>query len=417
MKIELPLAADSPRLEVTLRRAQLRVEPSGDGAGWARFVPEQEEAPRQLEERFAVAARPADGGEPAAATLEERPVDDPQKGTLEVRVPASTELLLRSRNGALQARGLTGALNARSRNGAIAVRGHRGPLRLAAANGAIEVSASAAPHLDVSAANGSVSLTDVETPRLQVATSNGRVRVAQGRVGGGAVRCANGRIALQIAPLPPPAPDPEGGGAADTEAGGPPRLAVYSANGPITIALPEQVSATVKARTMGVLRNHLGSARTRTERGLTTLQFGAGEPELLLLINNLRGGIEVMKHADFETGRRGREEESTHHDPHAEGFWFDVDFSEEFPRFMRDMKEFGMKFGRLGEEVSREMRRAFRFGGPGAQRREHRGEHRRGRDDDRPGAAAAEIKTVLGLLQEGKISVEDAEKLIAALRR
>ena len=71
--------------------------------------------------------------------------------------------------------------------------------------------------------------------------------------------------------------------------------------------------------------------------------------------------------------------------------------------------------------ISAEKTRAKPRKGPpwrlSAQRREHRGEHRRGRDDDRPGAAAAEIKTVLGLLQEGKISVEDAEKLIAALRR
>lgn len=415
MQIELPLAADAPRLEVNLRNTSLSVEPSGDGSASARFVPQHGEEPRQAEERFVAGTREAEAGGPPLATLEERPVDDPQKGKLVVRIPASTELRLRSRNGGLQAGGLTGPLNARSRNGAIEVSRHRGPLRLAAANGAINLSASAAPHLDVSAANGSVDLSDVETPRLQIATSNGRVRVARGRVGGGTVRCANGRIALQIEPLAQSEPAP------DAEADGPRRLAVYSANGPITIALPEQVSAVVKARTMGTLRNYLGSARTRTERSVTTLQFGAGEPELLLLINNLRGGIEVTKHSEFETGSRDREEEFSHHDPHSEGIWFDVDFSEEFPRFMREMKDFGMKFGRLGEEVSREMRRAFRFGGPGAHRREHR---RRDHGSDADTGAEArqedrgeEIKTVLNLLREGNISVEDAEKLIAALRR
>lgn len=419
MQIELPLAADAPRLEVNLRTTALSVEPSGDGSASARFVPHGGEEPRQAEERFVTGTREAEAGGPPLATLEERPVDDPQKGKLVVRIPAATELRLRSRNGALQAGGLTGPLNARSRNGAIEVSRHRGPLRLAAANGAINLSASAAPHLDVSAANGSVDLSDVETPRLQIATSNGRVRVARGRVGGGTVRCANGRIALQIEPLAQSEPAPEP--ASDAEADGPRRLAVYSANGPITIALPEQVSAVVKARTMGTLRNYLGSARTRTERSVTTLQFGAGEPELLLLINNLRGGIEVTKHSEFETGSRDREEEFSHHDPHSEGIWFDVDFSEEFPRFMREMKDFGMKFGRLGEEVSREMRRAFRFGGPGAHRREHRrrdhgsgaGTGAEARQEDR----GEEIKTVLNLLREGKISVEDAEKLIAALRR
>ena len=433
MKIELPVAADAPRLEVSLRNTSLSVEPSGDGSAWARFVPNHGKEPRQVEERFVVGTREAAAGGPPAATLEERPVDDPQKGKLLVRIPAAAELRLRSRNGALQACDLAGPLNARSRNGAIDVSRHHGPVRLSAANGAISLSASAAPQLDVSAANGSVDLSDVETPRLQIATSNGRVRVARGRVGGGTVRCANGRIALQIEPLAPaaaappaaasdaasePAPDAERAAAG---AEGPRRLAVYSANGPITIALPEQLSAVVKARTMGALRNYLGSARTRTERNVTTLQFGAGEPELLLLINNLRGGIEVTKHSEFETGSRGREEEFSHHDPHHEGIWFDVDFSEEFPRFMREMKEFGMKFGRLGEEVSREMRRAFRAGGPGGHRREHH------RHDDRRDAGARpeapqedrgeEIKTVLNLLRDGNISVEDAEKLIAALRR
>ena len=445
MTIELPLATESPRLEINLRNTPLTVEPSSDGAAWARFVPEHGEAPRHARERFAVRAREADDGGPPVATLEERHVEDPEKGKLRVQIPASTQLRLRSRNGAVQVRDLAGQLNARTRNGAIDVCHHRGPLRLAAANGAINLSDSVAAQLEVSAANGSVNLSDIETPRLQVATSNGRVRVARGRIGGGSVRCANGRIALQVAPLPPrePAADPApnaGATAADAAAEPPPgsdagadpaghadgqrRLAVYSANGPISVALPEQVSATVKARTLGVMRNYLGSARTRTERGVTTLQFGSGAPELLVLINNLRGGIEVMKHADFETGRRDHEEEFSHHDPHHEGVWFDVDFSEEFPRFMRDMKEFGMKFGRLGEEVSREMRRAFKFGGPGArghEHRRHRGHEERDDTDTRAEArhedSGEEIKTVLNLLQEGKISVEDAEKLIAALRR
>ena len=445
MTIELPLATESPRLEINLRNTPLTVEPSSDGAAWARFVPEHGEAPRHARERFAVRAREADDGGPPVATLEERHVEDPEKGKLRVQIPASTQLRLRSRNGAVQVRDLAGQLNARTRNGAIDVCHHRGPLRLAAANGAINLSDGVAAQLEVSAANGSVNLSDIETPRLQVATSNGRVRVARGRIGGGSVRCANGRIALQVAPLPPrePAADPApnaGATAADAVAEPPPgsdagadpaghadgqrRLAVYSANGPISVALPEQVSATVKARTLGVMRNYLGSARTRTERGVTTLQFGSGAPELLVLINNLRGGIEVMKHADFETGRRDHEEEFSHHDPHHEGVWFDVDFSEEFPRFMRDMKEFGMKFGRLGEEVSREMRRAFKFGGPGArghEHRRHRGHEERDDTDTRAEArhedSGEEIKTVLNLLQEGKISVEDAEKLIAALRR
>ena len=445
MTIELPVAVEVPRLEVNLRNTPLTVEPSEDHTAEARFVPEHGEAPRHVPERFAVRTREADEGGPPVATLDERHVDDPEKGRLWLRVPATTQLRLRSRNGAVEVRDLTGQLNARTRNGAIDVRRHRGPLRLAAANGAINLCDSVTAQLEVSAANGSVNLDDIETPRLQVSTSNGRVRLARGRIGGGTVRCANGRIALQVAPLPPRGPaaasaaddaedagaaaelaadaDPDTAAAAAGPTGETPRLAVYSANGPITVALPEQVSATVKARTLGVMRNYLGSARSRSERGVTTLQFGARTPELLLLINNLRGGIEVTKHADFETGRRDHEDEFSHHDPQHEGIWFDVDFSEEFPRFMRDMKEFGMKFGRLGEEVSREMRRAFKFGTPGGHHHERRRRWHEEREDADGGAeerqegSGEEVKTVLNLLQEGKISVEDAERLIAALRR
>ena len=374
--------------------------------------------------------RESDDGGPPIVSVEEQRLDDATRGRLLVQVPEPTRLRLRSRNGAIEVRDLAGQLHVRTRNGAINARNNRGPVSAAAANGAIHLCAVSAPSVDVSAANGSVNLSDVETPRLRVSTSNGRVRVAGARIGGGTVRSANGRIALQIAPLAAaaaggaPAPDPvaEPAAAEETDAGEG-RLTVYSANGPVTVALPESINATVKARTGGVLRNHLGSARSRTDRSVTTLQFGDGDPQLLILINNLRGGIEVTKHADFETGGRTAEEEFSDDDARHHGVWFDIDFSEEFPRFMRDMKEFGMKFGRLGEEVSREMRRAFRFGGGEGERRGPRPWHEERSEPagdeagaGRRGDTGAEVKTVLDLLKEGKISVEEAERLIAALR-
>ena len=143
------------------------MEPSDDHTAAARFVPEHGEAPRHLPERFAVRTREADDGGPPVATLDERHVDEPEKGRLWVRVPATTQLRLRSRNGAVEVRDLAGQLNARTRNGAIDVRRHRGPLRLAAANGAINLGDCVAAQLEVSAANGSVNLSDIETPRCR----------------------------------------------------------------------------------------------------------------------------------------------------------------------------------------------------------------------------------------------------------
>ena len=421
MIITLPLPEHDPAVEISVRNTSLEVEPSGDGGATARFIPAGEDSPRDTGERFAVSTREADDGGAPIVSVQEQQLEDADKGRLLVQVPAATRLRLRSRNGGIEVRDLAGELHLRTRNGAIDARNSQGPLSASAANGAVHLSAIVGPNVDVSAANGSVNLDDVETPRLRVSTSNGRVRVAGSRIGGGTVRSANGRIALQIAPLAAASDPGAGTSAVEDSDGSEGRLTVYSANGPVTVALPEHINATVKAHTGGVLRNHLGTARSRTDRSATTLQFGDGKPELLILIRNLRGGIEMIKHAEFETRGRSAEEDFSDDDARQYGVWFDVDFSEEFPRFMRDMKEFGMKFGRLGEEVSREMRRAFRFGGDG-ERRGPRARHEQRSDEDggdaggARGDAGAEVKTVLDLLKEGKISVEEAERLIAALR-
>ena len=426
MIITLPLPEHDPALEISLRNTSLEVKPSGDGVS-ACFIPAGEEEPRDTGERFTVRTRESGEGGPPIVCVEEQRLADPDaaaKGRLLVQVPEPTRLRLRSRNGGIEVSDLAGQLHVRTRNGAINVRNNRGPVSAGAANGGVHLSAVYSPSVDVSAANGSVTLSDIETPRLRVSTSNGRVRAENARIGGGTVRSANGRIALQISPLagasdPPSEAAAEEADGGDGGDGGDGRLSVYSANGPVTVALPERINATVKAHTGGVLRNHLGSARSRTDRSVTTLQFGDGEPQLLILIKNLRGGIEVTKHADFES--RGTADDGfSDDDARNYGVWFDVDFSEEFPRFMRDMKEFGMKFGRLGEEVSREMRRAFRFGGGAGERRGPRRWHEEDPEDSAGaapgGGGGAEVKTVLDLLKEGKISVEEAERLIAALR-
>ena len=428
MTIELPLAGAPPHLEISLRKAALEVRPGGHEHGSARFIPAGEEDPHDAGERFAVRTREAEEGGAPIVSVEEQRIDHARKGRLVVQVPAATGLRIRSRNGEVDLRDLAGELHVRTRNGAIHARGCRGPLAVAAANGTIHLAEIAAPSVAVSAANGSVDLNDVATPRLRVSTSNGRVRLAGGRIGGGTVRTANGRVALQVTPLAAEGAGAAGDGEADAAGADDGdrrgRLVISSANGPVTVALPEQIDATVKARTGGVLRNHLGSARSRTDGPVTTLQFGSGAAQFLILINNLRGGIEVTRHADFESGHRAAKERFFDDDGGHEGIWFDVDFGEEFPRFMRDMKEFGMKFGRLGEEVSREMRRAFRFGGPDADRGRHRRWHEERSEpasdetaEKRGEDAREEVKTVLDLLKEGKVSVEEAERLIAALRR
>jgi hypothetical protein len=75
------------------------------------------------------------------------------------------------------------------------------------------------------------------------------------------------------------------------------------------------------------------------------------------------------------------------------------DFSEEIPRMARRMREVGARFGRMGEEFSRrfsETQRETQQGGGAS--REHG------------------VDMILDLLKEGKISAEEAERLINALR-
>ena len=108
-----------------------------------------------------------------------------------------------------------------------------------------------------------------------------------------------------------------------------------------------------------------------------------------------------------------------------------MDFTEEFPRFMQGIRQFGRKFGRMGEEISRGMRDAWGanpfgwdgppWGGPG---RRHRpggqgpwGPKRGGGPrPPRPPEDTEEVRMILDMLQSGKISAEEAEKLIGAMR-
>ena len=80
-------------------------------------------------------------------------------------------------------------------------------------------------------------------------------------------------------------------------------------------------------------------------------------------------------------------------DPGECGKKWSRDFADEVPHIMSKMANFGGRFGRMGEQISRQ----FHENRPG-----------RGRDE--------EVKIVLNMLQEGKISAEEAERLINAIK-
>ncbi len=320
---------------------------------------------------------------------------DWSRGTLRIALAQpSAAVRIRARAGAVAVSGLEGNLAVRSRNGAINAERCTGNLKLMCANGSIEVAQCSAAH-------------------VELASSNGRITMADTELGGGTVKTANGRIRLQLRPRAAGG-DP---GVAGREDGG--RLTVYSANGGISLAVPEETSTLFKVRSLGRVRNDLPVQSVQSSAGMTVLKTGSGEPQgqpFVVLIKNLKGRIELMRYVHFDPSAEERRSDDLDGDdeffeegqPH--GVWFDVDFSEELPKFMHDAKRFGAKFGNLGEEISREMRHAFAFG-----RRQHHGPREQARRQTRD--TSAEVASVLEMLKEGKITVEEAETLIAAIRR
>jgi hypothetical protein len=123
-----------------------------------------------------------------------------------------------------------------------------------------------------------------------------------------------------------------------------------------------------------------------------------------IFVQNYRGGVSLMKYEDFEKdfdegGWCGSGDDMgeffqrmfEQFDPGEWGSKISEEFEREMPRFMEAMARFGKRFGKMGEEISRQFHEA-----------------RSGTDE--------EVAMVLEMLREGKISAEDAERLIRAIR-
>ena len=106
-----------------------------------------------------------------------------------------------------------------------------------------------------------------------------------------------------------------------------------------------------------------------------------------------------MRYEDFDSGSREEERFSRLRRRFGSGC-FGEDFGAEFPKILDDIKQFGFKFGRIGEEISRHMHDSFRDDPT---------------DGEEPGNEE-EVRIILDLLKAGKISVDEAESLIAAVK-
>ena len=304
-------------------------------------------------------------------TIKVKPETEPRVvGSVRLHLPKEGEwdISVRTNNGKITYSKLGGRLAANSNNGKITVEEVKGSLNATCANGSVE-----GRNLQGEA---------------DISTSNGRITIRESSLSGGSVKSGNGRITLQFKP----------------EADG--TLSVFSGNGKVKLALPEDGDFQVKVQTRGKLYNHLENFSIQTQDDATIVQKGSGE--YTILVQNYNGSVSLVSYEDidkvFKEGRTHLEFNEDldpgeilrnifgRCDPSEFGRKWSGEFAEEIPKIMGKMAQFGSRFGKMGEEISRQF---------------HEG---------RPRHKDAEIMMILDMLKEGKISAEEAEKLINALK-
>jgi hypothetical protein len=283
--------------------------------------------------------------------------------TLRVQVAAGErEISVDSGNGRVLLEGLAGRIRAHATNGRVDLKGVQGEIAVVCANGSV----------DASDIKGTVDLS----------TANGKIVVKSAALRSGSFKSGNGRVAVQVKP------------------DGPGNLGIFAGNGRVELAVPQDAGFRIRVRTTGRLHNHLESYSVSSDTEATVVERGNGE--LAVMIQAFKG-VRLVKYEDF-----GKEWDEPGPIPGLGGEdmqdLFDrlgacfgdmgkrFDFTEELPRVASRMQAFGQRFGRMGEEFSRRFQEA------------------------QPGGREREVDMILELLKDGKISAEEAERLINAVR-
>ena len=310
-------------------------------------------------------------------------------------------------------------LGADSASGAVLIAGMDGTVRVRTANGAVTLQ-DLTGTADVRCANGSITAERI-AGQFNVSAANGKITVRDAELTGGKFHNASGRMALQLRPT------------------GDGKISIMSGSGRVLLALPADADLTATVKSRGRLVNRLGSSVVTTGPGFAQVTLGSGA--FSIFVHTL-GRCELVSFDDFDgSDKRAGEKSSADDDDHA---WDDPDFTFEIPNemwdFLKEMRGYGLKFGKLGEEISRQVYEAFGAGGGGPGR--HGAGSRRGpggarwrgagrsHDHDGPGRKGGprpaqadatgteeEVRLVLSMLKEGKLSAEEATRLISALRR
>ncbi len=302
-------------------------------------------------------------------------------------------------------------LSVKTVNGRIRLQSLRGFLEASVSNGKVQMKNLDA-NISASCANGSIQGEKLKA-HLDLSTSNGRVTIKESTISGGSIKSGNGRISLQfilaaVAAGAAPSGASAPGAAAPSKArpdGGTGTLSLFSGNGRVRLALADEGGYRIRVQTKGRLYNHLENYSTQTDQDATVLVKGAGD--FSIFIQNYRGGVSLVKFEDFDKifdeapwfeggeGCDGPEEFFrnifSHVDPEKWGQDIAREFEQEIPRFVDKMARFGKRFGKMGEEISREFHES------------------QSKSDD-------EVTMILEMLKDGKITAEEAERLINAIK-
>ncbi len=293
------------------------------------------------------------------------------EGVLRLRLPTGDrDLVVETGNGRILLERVSGTIRANATNGRVELRNVAGETAVVCANGSV----------DANGVRGS----------LDLSTANGRIVIADAKLKAGSFKSGNGRIAVQLTP------------------DGPGNIGIFAGNGRVELALPADAGFRIKVKTRGRLHNNLESYSVSSDAEATVVEKGNGE--LAVLIQAFKG-VRLVKYEDFGKdwedspipGFPGFDTEDMQDLFNRLGACFGFggggsrrfEFSEEIPRMAHKMREMGARFGRMGEEFSRRFSETQQGGGAS---REHG------------------VDMILDMLKEGKISAEEAERLINALR-
>jgi hypothetical protein len=215
--------------------------------------------------------------------------------------------------------------------------------------------------------------------KIELSTTNGTITLKSTQVTGGSIKNSNGKMSLQLTPV---------------ETG---NMHIFSGNGQIELAVPEMSHYQLKIQTKAKLENHLQGCSVVEDKEVTTVQMGEGGFNMMII--NFKGGVKLMRTQDFgkDWNKKTTWDFKDIKFPDAKKFFEDIlnrDYSKDIPEIMKQIADFGSKFSKIGDELAKKFNQF---------------QNANSRDD--------EIRIVLDMLQEGKITTEDAERLINAIKR